>query len=44
VSNGFFVVEEIGWELMRLCFEAEAKKDTGPLASTAVMTLAGLKA
>lgn len=40
------VAEEIGRELLRLRFEAEAKKakkDTGPLASTEITTLAGLK-
>jgi predicted AAA+ superfamily ATPase len=40
------VVDEIGRELLRLRFEAEAKKakkDTGPLATPAVTTLAGLK-
>jgi hypothetical protein len=39
-------VEEIGRELLRLRFEAEAKKakkDTGPLAAPQVTTLANLK-
>jgi len=39
-------VEEIGRELLRLRYEAEAKKakkDTGPLKTEAITTLAGLK-